>query len=277
MTFTFNQYPILTPEQQNPMNALISRAMDTFQKGTKAAYQPRKMEADIFAKEIGPLAALASSPNFTGFNPQVQKMIAERIHGYLGSHGEQGEGRGLTESTPGYASDKDIFARLKHGSDITQSPGGQLKTAKSNLVGQAEKWGLPHSIAQILGGSGEAGESAAFDQVQNEAVQRLKLKGYSESQARKMIEQQKGESNEAYASRIQPLFVGDDNGTMDQEDLRSHDNQDLTRASNISQQLAAEGYDIPETVIFDYMQKHPGKISLPKLFKAAGVKYGSAK
>lgn len=271
MAFTFSQARKLSPDEANPMNALISRAMETFGKGMNLSYLPREKEAGIFSKEIGPLAALASNPNFTGFNPEVQKMIAQKIGGYLG--GQQGAQQATAQgTTPGYASDQDIYGRLKHGSDITQSPGGQLKTAKSNLVGQAEKWGLPHVISQLLGGSETAGESAAFDQVKDEAIQKLKLKGYSEGQAKKIIEQRKGESNNAYNARIKPLFINENQmDSMGDESQMESANEGIQFALSLSQQIKERtGKDIPENVIFDYMQKHPGKLNIPKLLKAVG-------
>lgn len=207
MAFTFNAARKLSPEEANPMNALISRAMQNFSQGMDLAYKPRQKEANIFAKEIGPLAALASSPNFQGFNPQVQKMIAQHVGGYLG--GGNSSEMGNEATTPGYATDEDIYSRLKHGADITQSEGGQLKTKKANIVGEAEKWGLPHAIAEWLGGNKAAGENAAFEQAKSEALQKLKLKGYSESEAKKIINQREGESNKAYSNRLKPLFVSE--------------------------------------------------------------------
>jgi hypothetical protein len=47
MSFTFSQARKLSPEETNPYNALLSRALDTFQKGVGAAYLPREKEAKI--------------------------------------------------------------------------------------------------------------------------------------------------------------------------------------------------------------------------------------
>ena len=208
MAFTFSQARKLSPEEANPMNALISRAMETFGKGMNLSYLPREKEAGIFAKEIGPLAALASNPNFTGFNPEVQKMIAQKIGGYLG--GQQGEQQaGGAQTTPGYANDQDIYGRLTKGADVALSPGGKVKVGGSRLAGEAEKLGLPSAISKFLGGNEAAGENAAFDQAKIEAIQRLKMKGYSEGAAKDAVEQKPGESNKAYAARIKPLFVSE--------------------------------------------------------------------
>lgn len=208
MAFTFTNYPILTPEQQSPWQGALSRALDSYSKITKASYMPRQMEADLFAKEIGPLAGLASSPNFTGFNPQIQKMIAQRIGKYLGgAGGASGAEEGDGETTPGYADDKDIYSRLSQGADVALSRGGKANVGKSNLAGEAEKFGLPKAIVNALGGTKAAGENAKFEQAMKEGIRRLTLKGYSAADAKDMLTPKPGESAADYKSRTQPLFL----------------------------------------------------------------------
>jgi hypothetical protein len=205
------------PTAKSPMNALISRAMETFGKGVNLSYLPREKEAGIFSKEIGPLAALASNKNFTGFNPQVQKMIAQRIGGYLGkSHGGQSGDLGDDLSTAGYADDENIYNRLKEGAKVALSPGGKTRVAGSRLAGEAEKLGLPSFISKALGGNKAAGKNAEFEQAIEEAVQKLSLKGYSESRARKALERMAGENDESYASRIKPLFIASESNPREE-------------------------------------------------------------
>jgi hypothetical protein len=208
MAFTFTNYPILTPEQQSPWQGALSRALDTYSKVTKSSYLPKQMETDLFAKEIGPVAALASSPNFTGFNPQIQKLIAQRIGAHFGAGGGEGaQAAGMGESTPGYADDSDIYGRLEKGADVALTPGGQSKVYKSRWAGEAEKIGLPAAIVKKLGGTEAAGEAAAFNQAIDEGVKRLTLKGYSAHDAKQMLQPHSGETKRAYLERVKPLFV----------------------------------------------------------------------
>lgn len=228
MAFTFTNYPILTPEQQSPWQGALSRALDTYAKTTKASYMPRQMEAELFSKEISPLAALASSPNFTGFNPEIQKMIAQRIGSYLG-HGQAGgggaEGQGGGE-TPGYAGDEDIYSRLKQGSDIALSRGGKSRVGGSRLAGEAEKFGFPKAIVKALGGTEAADQNAAFEQAMEEGVKRLTLKGYSAQDAKKMLQPKPGETNQAYNARIKPLFIEKQAAIEEEEPIRSIDQKE---------------------------------------------------
>ncbi len=225
MTFTFYSPPTLTKEQASPWQGALTNALDTYAKTKKLSYLPRQMEADLFAKEIGPLAGLASSPNFRGFNPEIQKMIAQHIGGYLG-HGQGGESS--SAETPGYADDKDIYGRIKKGADVALSSGGKSKVGGSRLAGEAEKLGLPKAIVNALGGSEAAGQNAAFEQAIAEGVKQLTLKGYSPQAAQQILTPHPGETNKAYIARVRPLFVekqnenesnneSDQNGTQSEE------------------------------------------------------------
>ncbi len=265
------------------MNALISRAMETFGKGMNLSYLPREKEAGIFAKEIGPLAALASSPQFQGFNPQIQKMIADRIGGYLG-HGQQGGGQ-QQESSPGYESDRDIYDQLQQGSTATQGPGAKSKVAKSNIAGALEKVFGENAVSKYLGGSEAAGENAKFEQVQQLAAQKLILKGYPADKANAIVKQMPSESDKAYAARLKPLFVsqqqpqapempqegggGEQGGEID----RSGEQKEMQFASKLSSDIKQQlGKDVPENLIFNYLSQHPGKVHIPSLLKAVGAR-----
>lgn len=206
MTFTFNPLPILSPEQQNPLNAFISNALKGYQGLKKASYLPKQLEADIFSKEIGPLASLASSPNFTGFNPEVQKLIAERIGKYL-THGQAGMGKGSTESAPGYASGGNVFDRLKQGLESVESPGGRGNVVRSTFGGTLKKIVGENPISKALGGGNAADEEAQFEQAKAEAAQLLRMKNYSEDKIYEILRRRTGESIESTLKRWKPLFV----------------------------------------------------------------------
>lgn len=76
MTFTFNTPRKLSPEEANPMNALISRALETFSKGTHAAYLPQQLQTDIQQKQA------ASQKNI---------MMAQLLKSLMGGQGEMGQ------------------------------------------------------------------------------------------------------------------------------------------------------------------------------------------
>lgn len=80
MAFTFSQARELSPEQANPMNALISRALDTFSKGTQAAYLPSQLQTDIQQKQA------ASQKNM---------MMAQLLQSLMGGNGMASE-QGIT-------------------------------------------------------------------------------------------------------------------------------------------------------------------------------------
>lgn len=210
MSFTFSQARKLSPEEANPMNAMLSTALARYKQGLELSYMPRKNEADIFSKEIGPLASLAASPNFTGFQPEEQKMIAQRIRSYLGGQGGQGE-QGNQESegqtTPGYATDEDIHQRLTQGSKTALGKGGQANIAKSEVAGLAQQWGLPDWITKHLGSNEAASENAKFTTAQTEGMKRLKMKGYTDQEARDIVKQKPGENDQQYNKRTLPFFI----------------------------------------------------------------------
>src|SRR6187455_2073510 len=96
MTFTFSQPRKLNPEEVNPYAGAISKALEGYGQGMKAAYMPKNMEADlykkqimnkylpqmqeaeIFGKQFNPLAAIASNPMFLQ-NPQFQAALNRMI------------------------------------------------------------------------------------------------------------------------------------------------------------------------------------------------------
>lgn len=89
MSFTFTNYPILTPEQQNPANALISRALEAFTKGTQASYLPRQLEADIQQKQA------ASQKNM-----MISQLLQSMAGGNAGGSEEmpQGGSQGISKN-----------------------------------------------------------------------------------------------------------------------------------------------------------------------------------
>jgi len=109
MVFTAFQARRLHPEEVNPMAGAVSKAMEGFGQGMKAAYMPGNLkqdllkkeilnkylpqmqEAEIFGKQFSPLASLATTPMFLN-NPRFQAALGELVsrNMHLGSEGGQG-------------------------------------------------------------------------------------------------------------------------------------------------------------------------------------------
>jgi hypothetical protein len=205
MPLQLQQLPIGTPEQTSPFNNLLSNALKSYQQQVHARYAPQQQQADIFSKEIGPLAALASNPNFTGFNPQVQKMIASRIGNYLnGNQGAQAmEAEG---ATPGYPRGEDIYKRISESNKITEAPGGRGNVIRSSLSNIISKIVGNNPVSEALGGGNAADAEAHGAQAEADAVQYLKLKSYSPSEIKEILRKRPGESLESRLKRLKPYF-----------------------------------------------------------------------
>lgn len=102
MPFTALDYPILTPEQTNPMAGVISGLMRGAKEAPQmtkslyeAKYAPQTIQADIFGKEFAPLAAIASSPLAQAMLPeqkdQMLQMIAQLLKQNSNFGGQPGQ------------------------------------------------------------------------------------------------------------------------------------------------------------------------------------------
>ena len=211
MAIPVETMPFLTPEQQSPWGNLLSNTLKNYQHSVNARYAPRQKEADIFSKEISPLAALASNPNFTGFNPEVQKMISERVGNYLqGNKGGEGQKFAQTETPPGYASGTSLYDRLSKGADSVLSSGGKGRVIVSNLAAGVKSVAgnttLGKNISERLGGTKANADNAAFQQTIAEAKHNLKLKGFPDS-VLNTLDPMNNEDNVSYKPRVKPLMV----------------------------------------------------------------------
>lgn len=91
MAFTFTNYAAIPP-RHSPLNDIIGKVLGGYNEVTKSKYLKPSMEADIFHKQISPLAMLASSPYFSSLHPQQQQQIAGYISQMLSKQGMGGEG-----------------------------------------------------------------------------------------------------------------------------------------------------------------------------------------
>lgn len=99
MTFTFTNYAAIKP-RHSPLNDIIGKALGGYNQVMKSKYLKPGLEADIFHKQISPLAMLASSPYFSSLHPQQQQQIAGYISQMLskqglGGQGGMGQGQGM--------------------------------------------------------------------------------------------------------------------------------------------------------------------------------------
>jgi len=252
MAFSNYVPPLLNKEQSGAMPDILSKILGGYNQVQKSAYLPRQLEANIFNQEISPLAALASSPNFTGFNPDIQKMIAQRIGSYL--HGNTGSKDtnqfGEPSGTAGYASDEDIYERLSHGAHETFGPGKRSSVGRAKLLNLGEQFGLPESITKILGGTKASQEQAIYDQSLEEGIQRLKMKGYSDSSARQLLERIPGENDKTYAKRIKSLFVNSSSPNEDEAITNIDKKIDKDNQERADAQATAKAFNTtPEIVL----------------------------
>lgn len=210
MTFTFSQLPIGTPEQTSPWNNLLANSLKNYQHILSAKYAPQSKEADIFAKEIAPLAQLAANPNFKGFNPETQAQISKRVSDYLSKahEGAQGEGQNgnFQETTsPGY-DEKKLFSNLTKGAETVLGKGGTSKVVRSNIAGIAEKSGLPEWISNALGGNETAGIDAQFKNDIKAFEHWLIMNGYSPQEAAQIAPPRRGENAQQYIENRKAYF-----------------------------------------------------------------------
>jgi hypothetical protein len=125
MTFTFTNYAAIKP-RHSPLNDIIGKALSGYNEVTKSKYLKPGLEADIFHKQISPLAMLASSPYFSSLHPQQQQQIAGYISQMLskqGMSGMGGEGSGQMPGMPGQGNMGGIGGNQSMGNQ--QMNGGQ--------------------------------------------------------------------------------------------------------------------------------------------------------
>lgn len=104
MTFTFTNYAAIKP-RPFPLSDIVGKVLGGYNDITKAKYLKPTMEADIFHKQISPLAMLASNPNFSQLYPEQQHQILGYISQMISKQGipqgmgGQGMQQGGGEST----------------------------------------------------------------------------------------------------------------------------------------------------------------------------------
>lgn len=91
MAFTNYTPPLLNREQSGALPDMIGNLLSGYGGAVSAKYMPREKEAEIFHKQISPLAMLASSPYFSSLHPTQQQQIANYISSIMGNQGMGGQ------------------------------------------------------------------------------------------------------------------------------------------------------------------------------------------
>lgn len=287
MAFNFTNYAGL-PTAQSPMNSLISRALETFTKGQQASYLPQQLQADITAKELGPYAALATNPMFLN-NPQFQQHLTD----ILKRHGSFGGGTAEEGNVPTYASQAGNEAEEARKLAHSLTAAGKLKTGLSSKASIAESLlgelanPIIEAINKFTGGNVNSQLSKEANQF---ATKLAKLKNYAlqtqsispqdaENTFKQLPNETPDQTMERVSQTVPNLFQNKNEKLSDEEQnvMRKEqmvkDNEDITFALNLSQEIKERtGKDVPENLIFNYMQTHKGPVSIPKLLKAVGAK-----
>ncbi len=162
MPFTMPSFPLLTPEQANPLlyGAQIGQSMA--QKGLQTPYIQRMMEADIFNKTIGPLAQMSISPLALAMQPEQQQQIANLISRILKNYPEGSSG-GLFGGGGNVGGGGTLSPTMsKLSTQLTNAQPGQVTTSSkgSNLLPQTDlrSGAVVHTTAPYMSQPGKPGE-----------------------------------------------------------------------------------------------------------------------
>src|ERR1700733_14838006 len=175
--------PLLNNDQAGAIPDIIGHLMSGYSKGTHAAYLPKQIEADIFAKKVGPLATLATSPMFLQ-NPQFQQALSNLLAKNLGGAGGGFGGMGGGNNQASYGNNQDIYGNNDNtyagqvGQDVNKaqeyaqdlSKKGKIRSLLSSLAGLSKN---------ILGDTGNSinealGLNSGLAQKENKLIDTLK-------------------------------------------------------------------------------------------------------
>jgi hypothetical protein len=269
----------------------------------KFKYLPEQLEADIFAKKFGPLATIATTPMFLQ-NPQFQQALGQMLAKHMNFGGAGGgTGQGTMNPNVGktYAQQTQIDINDAEKLAHTLSKAGKGRTRISALGGEGQNWlgDAWKSITNLLSGNptGEKVKELVNPQLGQERnkldtfYQGLKQRAIqtgirSAAQAEEDFADRPNENDEQKLARIRRILPslfeqeaqgtepqGDQNTAVDVEEENDRANRDLTFASQLSEQIKEKtGHEISPDLIYNYMQRTPGKINIKLLLKAAGVR-----
>lgn len=318
MVFTAFQARKLNPEEVNPMAGAITKAMQGLKEGIGTAYLPKKLETDllhkqiinkylpqmqeaeIFGKQFGPLASIATTPMFLQ-NPQFQKMLGQLIAQNPGMAGlQQGGqgGHGAANEPPTYAGQvqKDIARGKQLAHELTKNGKllGYASSAGGGLgyylgdVGRKLIGLLPGSKTQEALNPHLAEVQHEFDTFLAGMKQRaIQTGAMTPAEADRQFIGHEDENPEQTLARLQKtvpsLFEqggeaetggqASEEGTIGAKEEENHnDNELLTKASKLSDEIKEKtGQDIDPQFIVNYHKRFPGPINIKQLLKTAAV------
>lgn len=278
MSFTFSQARRLSPEESSPYNNLISHALKQYQQGVHAKYAPEMTEANIFNKQIGPLATLASSPMFLN-NPQFQhalgSLISQNLHKFGHGFGDEGHYNTYAEGIQ-----KELNRAKKNAEKVSKA--GKLATGISSAAGQAGSifGDTASKFLNWMSGGKISNELAKSDNEIIDSLNRLKqsaieTRTMSPRDAEKTYSVHKNENPKEALTRIQKtnpnLYGPQDTYIGDEEDERAADNEMLHHSQELSQQIQQQLHkDISPNLIFNFLKKHPGDFHINDLLREVG-------
>lgn len=220
MSFTFTNARPLTQEETSPFGNLMGNALKKYMALNNAQYQKREKEADIFSKEMAPLAAIAANPNMRALYPQTQNGINNLVSQYIAGKTGQNQPQSNEQTSNNPLDAQNVYKRLAEHSKETLGEGRRGETTRNKLSGIALQLGFT-DVAKKLGNSAKAGNAEAFDRDKLDFEQLLLLQGRTPEQAKQIAKQGVGETPEQYIQRRKPyLFPG---GNAPDEEANSNE------------------------------------------------------
>lgn len=218
MSFTFTNARPLTEEETNPFGNLMGNALKKYMALNNAKYQRREKEADIFSKEMSPLAAIAANPNMRALYPQTQNSINNLVAQYLAGKTGQNPAAGNPENVNVNNNPLDpqnIYKSLKESSKVALGSGSKGELSRAKYAGVAEQFGL-HDLAKKLAGNAKAGDLSEFNRNKLDFEHSLILQGRSPEQAKEIAKQGIGETPEQYIKNRKKYFFPGGNAPNDE-------------------------------------------------------------
>jgi len=271
---------------KHPLHGLISNLIGGYGQGIKAHYMPEQIQADIFAKKLGPLATLSANPIFMQ-NPQFQEALGHLVSSAFKGHGGAEGALGDSLSAPTYSGQANMDADEAEALANRQAGAGTANVHASGWVGQLNKFapGFGDKVSQFLTGGAVNSKLAKEKNTLDTLFSRMKQyainsKTLPEKDIDELFETNKNETDADKLARIRKtnpgLYKGyfgrqksgGTGGTSSNEDQNESDNALLNTASTLAEQIKSRaGVDLSPDVIFGYLQSHPGEIHIEKMIK----------
>ena len=136
MAFTNYTPPLLNREQSGALPDLIGNLLSGYGGSVSAKYAPQQQEADIFNKQLSPLATLSVSPMFLQ-NPQFQSALGGLIAKNLSRFGGK-DFKDIKFNMPTYAQDvnREVHEAGNLAGDLSKA--GKARTSLSGGAGWLE-------------------------------------------------------------------------------------------------------------------------------------------